>query len=182
MFAGNLSSALFPALSHMRTDPRAQSEAAFKAAKFMSLVIMPLAFLQAAVIEPAIYVLFRDKWDAAIPLMQILSVALGFDAVAWVAGTLQVAKRGFWKQLVYLSLFSRHSSCVSPQAVSTARRWAWPSVSPRNIFCNSGVQLRYFPLTRNGRGPPRPDLSHARRIGPYRHGRSYGDISPHHSG
>jgi O-antigen/teichoic acid export membrane protein len=104
--AASLSSVLLPALAHMRTEQRAQGAAAFKAAKLMGLVIMPLAVMQAAVAEPAIHLLFRGKWDDAIPLIQILSVALGFDSIAWVAVTLIFAQRGFWKHLAYVAILS----------------------------------------------------------------------------
>jgi len=104
LMAANFSNALVPALSQMRTERRAQGEAALKAARLTGLITLPLAVMQAAVIAPVIHLLFRDKWDNAIPLMQLLSVALGFDSIAWVALTLLVAQRGFWKHLVYCAV------------------------------------------------------------------------------
>ena len=108
LMAISLSNVLFPALSHMRSAPVAQGAAAFRAAKLLGLLIMPMAFLQAAVIEPAMHVFFASKWDASIPLMQILSIALGFDAISWVAGTLVTAQRAFRRQFIYVL------SCAPP--------------------------------------------------------------------
>lgn len=103
LMAMSLSSVLFPALSHLRNSPVEQGAAAIRAARLLALMIMPIAFLQAGLIEPAIHLFFESKWDASIPLMQILSIALGFDAVAWVAGTLVAAQRGFLRQFLYIS-------------------------------------------------------------------------------
>ncbi len=106
LMAMSLSSVLFPALSQLRTTPKAQGEAALRAAKLMGLLIMPLAFLQAGLIEPAIHLVFQTKWNASIPIMQILSVALGFDAIAWIASTLLTAQRGFQRQFLYMLGFA----------------------------------------------------------------------------
>ena len=102
LMAMSLSSVLFPALSQLRSTPKAQGEAALRAAKLMGLLIMPLAFLQAGLIEPAIHLVFQSKWNASIPIMQILSIALGFDAIAWIASTLLTAQRGFQRQFFYM--------------------------------------------------------------------------------
>ncbi len=98
----SLGNVLFPALSHMRNNPAVQGEAAFRAAKLLGLLIMPLAFLQAALIDPAVHLFFASKWDDSIPLMQILSVALGLDAISWIAATLLSAQRAFSRQFSYL--------------------------------------------------------------------------------
>ena len=102
LMAMSLSSVLFPALSQLRSTPKTQGEAALRAARMMGLLIMPLAFLQAGLIEPAIHLVFQSKWNASIPIMQILSIALGFDAIAWIASTLLTAQRGFHRQFLYM--------------------------------------------------------------------------------
>jgi O-antigen/teichoic acid export membrane protein len=101
LLASSLSNVLFPVLSRLRNSPEAQASAAFRASKLLGLLIMPVAFLQAALIAPAIHVFFASKWNASIPPMQILSVGLGFDAIAWVASTLVTASRGFWRQFYF---------------------------------------------------------------------------------
>jgi len=114
LMAGSFYNALVPVLSQMRTDRYAQGEAAFRAAKLTGLITLPLAVMQATVIAPVIHLIFRDKWNDAIPLMQILSVALGFDSIAWVTMTLLVARGGFWKQLVYTTiLLPAFFACVT---------------------------------------------------------------------
>ena len=83
LLAGNLSNVLFPILAQLRGDPARQGEAALKASRVLSYVVMPYCFLQAAVAKPLLTLVFADKWLAAIPLMQILSIGLAFDAVSW---------------------------------------------------------------------------------------------------
>jgi O-antigen/teichoic acid export membrane protein len=49
---------------------------------------------------PLLHLLFHDRWNGSICLVQILSLALSFDAVPWVAGALLDARREFWKTLI----------------------------------------------------------------------------------
>ncbi|MBV9251703.1 MAG: oligosaccharide flippase family protein [Acetobacteraceae bacterium] len=106
MLAGNLSNVLLPTLSSLRGNLNAQAEAALTAAKLLGLIIMPLAFLEAALAEPALHLLFGVKWEAAVPLIQILSVSLAFDSIAWVAGALLLARGNFRATLVYMIAIS----------------------------------------------------------------------------
>ena len=83
LMASSLSNVLFPTLSTLRNTPRQQGQAGFRAAKILGLAIMPSAALQAALIGPAIHLFFPDhKWDDSIQLIQVLSIGLGFNAIA----------------------------------------------------------------------------------------------------
>lgn len=105
LLAGNLSNVLFPILAQLRSEPRRQGEAALKASRVLSYVVMPYCFLQAAIAKPLLTFVFADKWQAAIPLVQILSIGLAFDAVSWVAGALLQARGEFRKSFVYSCVF-----------------------------------------------------------------------------
>ncbi len=105
LMVSSLTNVLFPTLSTLRNAPQQQGQAAFRAAKILGLAIMPAAFLQAAVLGPAIHLFFpTHKWDDSIILMQILSIGLGFNAPALIAGTLQTSRGGFREQLCYTAL------------------------------------------------------------------------------
>ena len=105
LMVSSLTNVLFPTLSTLRNAPQQQGEAAFRAARILALAIMPAAFLQAAVLSPAIHLFFpTHKWDASIILMQILSIGLGFNAPALIAGTLQTSRGGFREQLYYTAM------------------------------------------------------------------------------
>jgi len=106
MMAGNLSNVLFPALAQMRYDPTRQREAAIKASRFLAYIVTPYCFLQAAVAAPLLHWVFGAKWDSAIPIVQILSIGLGFDAVSWVAGSFLNAKGEFKRAFRYSCVFT----------------------------------------------------------------------------
>ncbi len=102
VLASNFSGVLFPALVQLKSDPARQGVAALKAATLLSFCVMPLALLQAAVAEPLVGSLFGQKWAASIPIIQLLSVGLAFDAVSWIAGALLSARGEFVTTLRFL--------------------------------------------------------------------------------
>ena len=106
ILAGNLTNVLLPTLSQYRDHPYTQGEAALQVARLLGILIMPFAFCEAAAAEPAMHLVFGTKWDAAIPLIQILSIALAFDSIAWIAGTLLLASRRYRANLIFLSIIS----------------------------------------------------------------------------
>ena len=102
LMATSLTGVLLPALSKLRHTRREQGAAAIRAAKIVGLVVMPAGFLQAALTEPVIHLFFASKWDASIPLMQILSIGLGLDAITWVGAALLTSRGGFRQQFIYV--------------------------------------------------------------------------------
>ncbi len=101
MLAGNFSNVLLPALVQLNPEPARQMKAALDASVLLSFCVMPLAMLQTAVAAPLIVSLFGEKWATAVPVIQLLSVGLAFDAVSWVAGTLLSARGDFRTVFVY---------------------------------------------------------------------------------
>jgi PST family polysaccharide transporter len=106
MLAGNLSTVLFPALAQLKSEPVRQREAALGATRVLAFAVMPYCFMQAAVARPLLSLVFGAKWSAAIPLVQILSIGLAFDAVSWIAGALLSARGEFRRAFVYSCVFS----------------------------------------------------------------------------
>jgi len=105
MIAGNFSTVLFPAFANIRNDPVRQTEAAVLASRITAFTVLPYCFLQAAVAQPLLRLVFGEKWDAAIPLIEILSIGLGFDAVSWIAGALLQARGEFRRAFIYSMVF-----------------------------------------------------------------------------
>jgi O-antigen/teichoic acid export membrane protein len=105
LLAGNLTNVLFPILAQLRYELRRQREAALNASRMLAFMVMPYCFLQAAVARPVLNLVFGTKWQDAIPLVEILSIGLAFDAVSWVAGALLLARGEFRTSFVY--------SCIS---------------------------------------------------------------------
>ena len=106
MLAGNFGTVLFPALTQLRSDPARQMRAALQASRILAYTVTPICFLQSALAGPVLHLMFGARWNSAIPLVQILSLGLPGDAIAWIAGALLVARREFWRDFFYLSLFA----------------------------------------------------------------------------
>ena len=104
MLAGNFSNVIFPALLAMRDEPRRQGAAAVKGATILCYLVMPLCFMQAAAARPVVHFLFADKWAGAVPMIQVLSLGLPFDAVSWIAGALLSARGQFRRNLIYSAI------------------------------------------------------------------------------
>ena len=98
--ANNFRSVLYPILAQLRSQPREQYQRAIRASQTLAAMIFFVACLQAALAAPLLHLLFHHRWNGSICLVQILSLALSFDAVPWVAGALLDARREFWKTLI----------------------------------------------------------------------------------
>jgi PST family polysaccharide transporter len=81
LFTDNLGNVLFPTLSKLQEDPHRQTQAFILASRMLALVTIPACFLQAALADPAIRLIFPDKWAPAIPVVQILCIGMAFRAV-----------------------------------------------------------------------------------------------------
>ena len=85
-------SVLLPALARLSGNPAKQLDAALRSSETVIYVIMPVCFLQAAVAAPFLDVLFGSRWSGAAFYVQVLSIGLSFDAMAWPAGALLTAQ------------------------------------------------------------------------------------------
>ncbi len=101
MLAGNFMNVLFPAFAQLRSEPHRQAEAAWRASRLLSYLVVPFCFLQAALAGPGLQLLFGARWLGAIPLVELLSIGLPFDAVSWITGSLLSARREFRRALLY---------------------------------------------------------------------------------
>ncbi len=102
--AGNFTNVLYPALVQMKFDPERRNRAVLNAATLLSFCVMPVALLQSAVAEPLITRFFDQRWAASIPIIQLLSIGLAFDAISWVAGTLLGVRGEFRAGLRYTAI------------------------------------------------------------------------------
>jgi PST family polysaccharide transporter len=101
ILAGNVHSIVFPALSRFTDEPTRQYEATLAASRLLATVIFPICFVQAAVADPLVRLIFGEKWVPAVLLIQILSVGFAFDAVGWAFAALIQAQGEFRRDLLY---------------------------------------------------------------------------------
>jgi len=90
----------------LRAEPERHEAAALRASRVLAFLVTPVCFLQAAFAAPALHLMYGARWNGANPLMQVLSLGLPGDAVAWVAGALLVARREFLRDFILLAAFS----------------------------------------------------------------------------
>lgn len=102
--AGNFSNVLYPALVQMKSDPERQNRAVLNSSTLLSFCVMPMALIQSAVAAPLIDRFFDPRWEASVPVVQLLSIGLAFDAISWVAGALLSARGEFRAGLRYASI------------------------------------------------------------------------------
>jgi O-antigen/teichoic acid export membrane protein len=104
MLAGSFGNVLFPALSRLHSNLARQHAAALKVCDMISLIVTPACFLQAALAGPFLHLFFPSRWIGAIPIIQILSIGLAFDAVSWAAGPLLHARGEFKRSFRYATI------------------------------------------------------------------------------
>ena len=101
----SLSGVLFPALNTLHEQPGRQAAAFLRAVRALAVVMFPACFMQAALTDPAIRLLFDEKWIEAIPLLQALSIGMAARGVGAPAVALLQAQNRFRTRFL-LSLVS----------------------------------------------------------------------------
>ena len=82
VIAYQLGVVLQPVLGQLRDEPIRQVEGFLRAQRLLGLVCVPVSLAQAAVAESLFRVAFAAKWEPAIPVFQIISLAQSFYFVA----------------------------------------------------------------------------------------------------
>lgn len=153
MLAGNVMSVIFPALAQFRNEPAKQIAALVRACRLLAYLVMPVCFLQAALAQPGLHLLFGERWMPAVPYVVILSVGLPFDAMIWLTGSLLSARREFGKSLILQSMAAPlfytmviaggHVASVMGVAIAVALFYfVWPPATSFLILMRNGVSWR----------------------------------------
>ncbi len=100
--AGSLQLVLMAGLARMPAFSDQQTQGALRATRAIALCGMPLCMLQAALAGPLLHAFYGQKWAAAIPLVQLLSIGLAFDVVSWPACSL-LQSRGQFRFMFFWS-------------------------------------------------------------------------------
>lgn len=97
----NLRAVLVPTLTRLKSDKQRQSKAALEAAEMLAYLIMPFCFIVAALAEPAMRMLFDEKWLTSVLILQILSVGMPMEAILGVARSQLAARGEFTRAMKY---------------------------------------------------------------------------------
>ena len=76
VLALNAAMVLFPSLSRMQGEPARQRAAFVRAARALAFIGFPIYFLQAALADSAVRIVFGTQWYSGISIIQILSIGM----------------------------------------------------------------------------------------------------------
>lgn len=99
LLTNNLWTVLLPTFSRLGKSPTLQAAAFLRVARAANLVGIPACFLLAAVADPALRLLYGHRWEAAVPVVQIIAVGMAFNVSFTLSHNLLMA------QGRYLALF-----------------------------------------------------------------------------
>lgn len=155
LFAGNFAQVMLPSLANVTGGGVQQTAAFIKAVRLLALVALPLSMLQAILADPLVRLLFEERWHAAIPMLQALSVGMAFRLVGSPAGTLMQAHRRYKSILCVQAVYA---TCFI--AVITLAAWRGDgltvAIAAAAFFAVLGPFHLWFAIT--GRGGAWSDL------------------------
>ena len=82
---------LFPALAALRDSPEQIARAYQRAQTFLTAVALPLGVGTSLVAEPLVHLMMGPRWDAAIPVVQVLATAAAFCTLSSLTHSLGMA-------------------------------------------------------------------------------------------
>jgi len=127
MLAGSIAGVMQPALSRLNKEPATQTRAALNASRILAFLIMPTCFLQIAVAEPGLHLVFGERWIGAVGVVQLLSLGLAFDAVSWIAGSM-ILSQGRFHFAFLLSVIFSSSLVATVCLLNLPFSWARPEI------------------------------------------------------
>jgi O-antigen/teichoic acid export membrane protein len=82
LLVANLGTSLMAVLTKLQGEPGRQAEALMRVSRALALVAVYLCVLQAAVAKQLLQFLYLHKWDDAVLLLQVLSIAMTFGTMS----------------------------------------------------------------------------------------------------
>jgi len=102
LIQASVASILFPSLATLKDEPARQTKAFVRATQALMLVGLPGCFLQAALADPGVRLVFKAEWFAAIDTLQVLSLAMAMLISSFAAGNIIKAQGRFVLYLVLM--------------------------------------------------------------------------------
>jgi PST family polysaccharide transporter len=120
----NLSFVLQPIFAKIRDDPARQVAAFLRVCRVLGAVAVPLCIMQGALAEPALRLVFGERWIPAAPMVMVLSLA---QALAFTVGPTAALLKGQDRFGTYLRWQAWQAVFIVPTLVVAAwlgSRWA----------------------------------------------------------
>ncbi len=106
LIVGNISNVITPMLVKFSGRVREQAAVTWNVCRLMAFAAIPACFLQALEAQSILKLFFGSKWLGAYPIVALLSIGLGFDAVTWITGSFMNARKEYGRNLLYNTAFA----------------------------------------------------------------------------
>ena len=106
VLAGSITGVMQSALSRLRNDVHGQTQAALRSSRLLAFIVMPTCFIPILIAEPAIALLFGERWSATGIVVKAQCIGLAFFSVSWISGALVQAQGAFGLDLILEIVFS----------------------------------------------------------------------------
>lgn len=116
----NVGGVLLPAMNTIQDDAHRLGKAVERAGRLLSALVIPVVALQVLLAGPAVRVLFGEKWEPAVPLVQGLSLGALLLPASWPTGSMMMAQ-GRFRGLFWCWVFN----AASFFAMVTPATWLW---------------------------------------------------------
>ncbi|NEQ53158.1 MAG: lipopolysaccharide biosynthesis protein, partial [Leptolyngbya sp. SIO3F4] len=92
IFTNSTTTVALPAFSKLQEDSERLRKAFYKATQLTSFISFPSFSIILVIAPELVHVMFGEKWDASIPVMQVLILAGILQSVSYFGGTVMLAK------------------------------------------------------------------------------------------
>ncbi len=110
--SGVLTASFLPVLSRFQDSPAQFAAASAKMNRFMAYLTLPMMCMLMVIATPTFHLLFGEKWDASIPLFQLLCLR-GIFTISGALYNNYIVARGRSKLMVYTELVRDISAIVA---------------------------------------------------------------------
>jgi len=147
LLALNLSQVLLPSFAKLQDDLPRQTAALIRATKLLMLLAAPAALLVAALADPLINLVFHERWQQAIPVLQLLSIGTALNLTSIVTMNLLKAQGRygfhmrvtFWRAVGFLVLVTAGGVYGGVVAVAAGATVAMAVFGPVSMY----VSIRF---------------------------------------
>jgi PST family polysaccharide transporter len=155
LISANLATVLVPSFARLDQERGRQLAAYERTVSALLLIGIPLCALQALLAEPVFHLLFpKGNWNEAIPLFEVLSLAIGFAIPSSTALSLLIAQgRLRMNMLLTIAQASLFLCFVIAGALCGSVEWVARSVAL--FYVMTGPVIVSLPLVSNGVSLPR---------------------------